>query len=321
MTGASDRDRAGDDADERVLVTGATGTVGRPLVARLAASPATVRVAARSPADAREWIGAEPPADAAEGLSADAADLEYVEFDLERPETWGATLADVDRLFLLIPPAVGVDPVREFASAAARMGVDHVVYLSILGAEKLPVLPHRRVEKHLARSGVAWTFLRASWFMQNLSEIHRPEIVERDELFVPAGDGVLSFTDARDVAAVAATVLTAAGHRNRAYDLTGPEALDFHDAAAVFTDVLDRPITYADPSRLAFARHMYRRGVPAGMVAFMTVEYSVVRLGWSGRTADDVETVLGRSPHTLRAFAEDHADAFRPAPERRDDGD
>ena len=123
---------------------------------------------------------------------------------------------------------------------------------------------------------------------------------------------MLSFTDARDVAGSAATVLTEPGHENRAYDLTGPAALDFREVAAVFSDVLDSPISYADPSRLTVARQMYRRGFSPGFVAFMTAEYSVVRLGFSGRTTDDVEALLGRPPRTVREFVADYADEFRP---------
>lgn len=282
----------------RVLVTGATGTVGEPLVRELLDAEPVVRVATRDPERARNEFGDGP---------------EYVEFDLGRPETWGAALAGADRLFLLYPPGSAVSDVREFADAADRTGVERAAFLSILGAEKLPVLPHRRIETHLAGTGIACTFLRASWFTQNLSEVHRAEIVERDEIFVPAGDGVLSFTDARDVAAAAATVLTEPGHGDRAYDLTGPAALDFDEVAEVFSDVLDRRIAYADPSRPAFARHMYRRGFSPGFVAFMIAEYSVVRLGFSGRTTDDVETLLGRPPRTVRDFVADYAEEFRAA--------
>ncbi|WP_363465180.1 SDR family oxidoreductase [Halogeometricum borinquense] len=279
----------------RILVTGATGTVGKPLVTRLLDTPVRVRVATTSPQTARERFG-DPP--------------EYVEFDFERPETWGSALEHTDRMFLLSPPAVGVTPVREFIDAADRVGVGHVAYLSILGAEKLPVLPHRRLEKHLVRANLAYTFLRASWFMQNLSGIHRPEITADDEIYIPAGDGRLGFIDASDVAAVVATVLTEPGYENRTLDLTGPESMDFDAVAAVFSDVLDRRITYADPSRFAFARHMYRRGVPTSMVVFMGIEYSIVRLGFSGRATDDVATVLDRPPRTVRQFVTDHAELF-----------
>lgn len=286
-----------DDDPGHILVTGATGTVGAPLAAQLLDADAPVRLAVRDPDAARERLG---------------GGGEYVEFDLARPETWGRALDGIDRLFVLIPPGVGLEPLRSFADAAARVGVAHVVYLSILGAEKLPVIPHRRFERHLAGTGMATTFLRASYFMQNLTGIHRPEIVERDEVYVPAGDGVLSFVDARDVAAVAAAALTEGGHRDTAYDLTGPAALDFHEVARVLREELDRGITYADPSRPAFAWQMYRRGVPLGMVAFMLAEYSVVRLGRSGRTTDTVERVLGRPPRSMRTFVADHVGEFRP---------
>ncbi|WP_458209363.1 NmrA family NAD(P)-binding protein [Haladaptatus sp. NG-SE-30] len=279
-----------------MLVIGATGTVGAPLVSRLLDAPVAVRIATRAPEKARERFG-------------DGA--EYTAFDLDHPETWGRVLENVGRMFLLVPPEVGVDPVRTFLDAASRVGIDHATYLSILGAEKLPILPHRRIERHLQGTGLTYTFLRASYFMQNLSEIHRPEIVERDEIFVPAGDGSLSFVDARDVAAVAATTLIEPGHENRAYDLTGPAALDFFSVADIFADTLGRPITYANPSRPAFARHMYQRGVPASLVTFMTIEYSVARLGSSGRTTIDVEAVLGRAPHTMRQFVRDYVDSFR----------
>lgn len=283
----------------RIVVTGATGTVGGPLVDRLLDRSVTVRIATRSPTEARDRFG-------------DGA--EYTEFDLSRPETWGQTLDDGDRLFLLLPPSVGLDSMREFVDAANRVGVEHVTFLSIIGAEKLPFLPHRRLEKHLQGTNMTWTFLRASYFMQNLSEIHRPEIVTHDEVFVPAGTGELSFVDARDVAAVAAVVLTDPGHENCVYELTGPDALDVVAVADIFSDVLDRQITYANPSRIEFAREMYRRGVSVGMVAFMTLEYSVVQLGRSGRITDDVKRPLGRPPTSMRQFVEDHTEDFRRQP-------
>jgi uncharacterized protein YbjT (DUF2867 family) len=283
----------------RVLVTGATGRVGSGVVAELTDAPVAVRVASRSPERAREQFGDCP---------------EYVEFDLARPETWGRALDGVSALFLLVPPATGVDPVREFVDAAGRVGVEHVVVLSVLGAEKLPVLPHRRVERHLEGAAPTYTFLRAAYFMQNLSGIHRREIVTREELFVPAGDGELGFLDARDVSAVAARALTEAGHENAAYDLTGPAALDFREVAAVFSSVLDRPIPYADPSRLTFARRMYARGVPLSMVAFMLAEYQVTRLGLSGRTTDTVARLLGREPTPMREFVADYRESFAPEP-------
>jgi len=277
-----------------VLVTGATGTVGSRVVAALAAADDPVRAAARDAARARE------------SLDADSA----VTFDFEKPETWGDALDAIDRLFLVRPPQLSrVGAITDFVDAAERVGVDHVVVLSVLGAGKNPLLPHRRIERHVEGTGLEWTFVRASFFMQNFLEEHREEV--RDGvLFVPAGDGTTSFVDARDVAAVAAAALTEPDHGGRAYDVTGPEALTYDEVAAVFSDVLDRPVTYANPSLPRFAWETYRRGTSLGKTLMMSGIYTTARFGLAGRVADDVRTVLGRDPIDFRTFVDDHASDF-----------
>ena len=281
---------------DRVLVTGATGTVGRNVVAALADRDVTVRSAVRDP-------------DAVAGDVAAAG--EVCPFDFAKPETWGDALADVDGVFLMRPPTANDDDLAAFVDAAARVGVDRVAYLSTLGAEKNVLIPHHRIEKRVAESGVDYTLLRASFFMQNLSEVHRADIVESDEIFVPAGRGETSFVDARDVGEAAAVALTESGHAGRAYDVTGPEAMDYEAVAAVFSDVLGRPITYPNPSLATFARRMYGRGHGLGFVALMCGIYTTARLGLAGRVSDDTGRLLGREPRSMRTFVEDYADEFR----------
>ncbi|MFC6975281.1 NmrA family NAD(P)-binding protein [Halomicroarcula sp. GCM10025709] len=281
----------------RVLVTAATGTVGRHVVAELAGTDVTVRAATRDPAAASERLDAD----------------EFVEFDFLRPETWGQALDGVDRLFLVRVPGVGVDETTAFADAAARVGVAYVVYLSALGAEKNPVIPHHRIERHLRTTGMGATFLRASFFMQNLNEVHGEDVRRRDELFVPAGDGATSFVDARDVGAAAAAVLADPAGAAGSYDLTGPEATDYAAVAAVFTDVLDRPIRYADPSIPTFVARWRARDEPLGFVLLLVGIYTTARLGLAGRVTDDLGALLGREPRTLREYVVDYAAEFRPA--------
>ncbi|MFW5965662.1 MAG: SDR family oxidoreductase [Halodesulfurarchaeum sp.] len=280
----------------RILVTGATGTVGSAVVPALEDEATTVRIASRRPEEARDAFG---------------ADVESVAFSYTRPETWGPSLEGVDAVFLVLPPGTGVDVIREFVDATARVGVEHVVFLSILGAETVPILPHRRIERHLVGSIVDHTFLRAAYFAQNLSGIHRPEIVERDEIFVPAGDGTMGIIDARDVGQVAATALVEPAHRNRAYTLTGPASVSFHEVAREASAVLEREIRYGDPSVVRFARRMYARGVAHTLIAFMIGEYTVTRLGLASRTTADVEAVLDRDARSIREFFEDHRSQFR----------
>lgn len=280
-----------------VLVTGATGTVGQYVVDVLTDRPCTVRAGVRDPRAAR---------------SAMPATAEVVAFDFEKPETWGPALADVEALFLVRPPAVSGSDVAEFAEAAARVGVGHITYLSALGAERNVLIPHHRIETRVAATDADHTLLRASFFMQNLLEVHRADIVHRDEIFVPAGEGATSFVDARDLGEIAAITLTESGHAGRAYDLTGPAALDYHEVAAVFSDVLDRHITYRNPSLPAFAARMRRRGEPLGFVLLLCGIYTTARLGLAGRVTPDSRRLLGREPRGMRTFVSDFADEFRP---------
>lgn len=282
----------------RIFVTGATGTVGSHVVERLRERDVTVRAGVRDVEQARRRFG---------------DDVECVAFDFRKPETWGAAFEDVDAMFLVRPPSMS-DVKRHLTpavDAAARVGVEHVVYLSVLGAEKNPLVPHHRVERHLRGADVTYTFLRASFFMQNLAEEHLEDVRERDEISVPAGDGATSFVDARDVAAVGVAALTEPGHENRAYDVTGPEALTYAEVAAVFSDVLGRCIEYARPGAVEFVRTQYRRGTPLGFALVMLAVYTTARVGLAGRVTDDVEEVLGRPPRTMREFVRDNADTFR----------
>lgn len=287
------------------LVTASTGTVGQHVVRALADREVRVRVGSRDPESARERFADE-----------ELDHCEFVAFDFTRPETWGRSLTDVDGVFLVRPPEVDASTVGAFAEAAARDGVTRLVYLSALGAEKNVLIPHHRIEKRITETDATYTLLRASFFMQNLLNVHAPDIVEHDEVFVPAGDGKTSFVDARDVGAVAATVLTEPGHENRAYDITGAEALDYGEVARVFSGVLGRPITYPKPSLVAFARRMRRRGQPLGFIALMCGIYTTARLGLATRVTPDTRRVLGREPRRMESFVEDYASGFRAESER-----
>lgn len=283
-----------------ILVTGVTGTVGQHVPGALDDRECTVRAGVRDPeAGSMEISGT----------------TDIVEFDFDKPDTWGGALADVDGLFLVRPPTVDATTIGEFAEAAARAGVGQIAYLSTLGAEKNVLIPHHRIEKRITSSGTGYTLLRASFFMQNLLDVHRTDIVENDEIFVPAGDGKTSFVDARDIGEVAATVLTEAGHQNRAYDITGPEALDYGEVASIFEDVLDRAITYPKPSLFQFGWRMAQRGNSLGFIALMCAIYTTARLGLAARVTTDAKRILDRDPRRMRAFVEDYKEDFRNDPD------
>jgi uncharacterized protein YbjT (DUF2867 family) len=161
------------------------------------------------------------------------------------------------------------------------------------------------VEQYLRACGAAYTFLRCSFFMQNLNTTHRAEICDRDEIYIPAGRARTSFIDVRDIGAVAALALTQPGHENQAYDLTGGEALDYYQVAALFSQVLGRKITYMDPSALAFFLRQTRK-FPLAYALVTTWLYLSTRGGMAERVTGEVRRLLGREPITLRRYIQDY---------------
>ncbi len=284
-----------------VLVTGAPGNVGTPLVEALLDLGARVRVAARDVDSARAVFG-------------DRADI--VRFDFADLSTFGA-FDGVDRMFLLRPPQIA-DVKRVIGPAidsARDRGVRHVVFLSIQGADRNRLVPHRKIEDHLRRSGLTWTFIRAAYFMQNLSTTHARDIQLRDEIYIPAGRrSRTAHVDARDVAAVAARALVDPTHEGQAYTPTGSAALTYDECAAILTEVLGRPIRNANPTPWHYWRRMAGRGMPAAMIAVTLGIYTAARFGLAAGLTDDVERLTGRPPISFDTFARDHSDAWAPRP-------
>ena len=161
-------------------------------------------------------------------------------------------------------------------------------------------------------SGMAWTFLRASFFMQNLNTTHRVEIRDENMLMMPAGHGKTSFIDGRDIAAVGVKALTESEHENKAYALTGSEALDYFTVADMLTKTLGRKITYRNPSIIAFARRMKAQGNPWAYVLVTTALYTTARLGMAAKITDETEPLLGHSPIQMRQYVEDYKQAWMP---------
>ena len=279
------------------LVTGARGNVGEVVARELLKSVEDVRLAVRAPTP---------------GVANE------VTFDFTDPATWARAFDGIESMFLVRPPAIG-NVKRDLlpAIAAARdAGVKHVVFLSLQGADRNKVVPHATVEAWLRKSGLDWTFVRASFFHQNLSTTHVEEVRDHDQILVPAGRGATAFVDAYDVGAVAAAALQdPALHRGRAWTITGPQALTYEQIASILTDELGRTIRYEQPGALRYMRHARRdMRMPWGMVAVTTAIYTTARLGMAAGLSDEVREILGREPIDFAEFAHRERTAWMPTP-------
>ena len=242
--------------------------------------------------------------------------MEPVWFDFSKPETFGPAFRGVRKVFLMRPPQIADVQKYMFPAldAAKAAGVEHVVFLSLIGIEQNKGVPHYRVEQYLLTSGLSYTFLRCSFFMQNLNTTHRAEIRDRDEIYVPVGRARTGFIDVRDIGAVAALALTQSGYENQAYDLTGGEALDYYQVAQLLTEVLGRRITYKHPSAPAFFFRQLQNKSPLVYALVTTWLYGNTRRGMADRITSEVERLLGRKPITLKQYLQDYHKAWLRSP-------
>jgi uncharacterized protein YbjT (DUF2867 family) len=272
-----------------IVVTGATGNVGRPLVQLLAAGGAHVT------AVARRISGVDVP----EGVRRQSANL-------AEPETLKPALDGADALFLL---AAGDHP-REIVDVARAGGVRRVVVLSSQGAGTRPAsYPHpRSFEDAVAGSGLAWTILRPGGFDSNTFAWVETVRAERT-VAAPFGDVALPTIDPADIAEVAAVVLGEAGHAGRTYTLTGPAPTSARQRAAAIGDVLGTPIRFVEQSRDE-ARAQMLRFMPEP-VADATLAILGAPLPAEQAVSPDVERVLGRPPRGFAEWAVRNIAAFR----------
>ena len=286
-----------------ILVTGATGKVGRELVRRLSESRAPFRALVRS-------------AGKAEAIR--EAGGEAVVGDLAAETAVAAALRGVDRFFLLtnsVPEQAAMEArLVEFAKAA---GVRRIVKLSSSGADAaeppLFLRLHRDAERHIEASGLAWTFLRPKFFMQNYLD-YAESIRTQGVVASPAGAGRHADVDARDVGEVAARVLTEEGHEGRAYELTGREAYALEDVARKIGTIRGRPVRFVD-----LPREEGRRALMASGESEWSAGAWIELLAWFQRgegttngsaVSLDVERILGRPPRTLDAFLRENIREF-----------
>lgn len=277
-----------------ILVTGATGNVGRPTVRELLERGADVRVFVRDRARL--------------GDVADKVDVVVGEFSDE--SALRSAMRGVERLYL---HAIGDanEEVSAAAAAARSEGVAHVVHLSSLsasmhGASAAQWFLER--EAIVTEAGFAWTMLRPGFFMSNVLR-WIPSI--RDDGVVRWLPGRFAPVDTRDVGAVAAAVLTEPGHEGKIYDLTGPEVMDSKKQVEILSDVLGRPIDFEEISvDDVIGAVRATTGAPESRIAFArAVAEALADDKWPIVT-DTVELVAGRPPGTFRQWCIDHAAAF-----------
>lgn len=284
-----------------ILITGASGTVGRSVLEEVVKTGKPVKAMYRSAEDARSA----PPGVAT--VIADFADKASLANALE----------GVDAIYLVCSPIPQlVELENNVIDACKQAGVAYLLLNSSLGAGDYPKsFPswHRKVEDKLKASGLGYTILRPNTFMQNMVTYYSESIRTQGAFYSSMGDAKISFIDVRDIAAAAANILTApAAHARQIYELDGPEAFSFGDVAAMISKIVGKPVQFVNIPEEAEGKAMLDLGMPEWQVnALLDLHryYTVEKKG--ANITPVLENVLGRSAIRMQQYLTDSKEAFR----------
>jgi uncharacterized protein YbjT (DUF2867 family) len=279
-----------------ILVTGATGNIGRELIPILLAAGQPICILVR---DERKVAHLDRCVERAVG-------------DLDNPETLIPAVKGVERIFLV---AYETQQDINMLEAAKRAGVQHIVKLSTLEAtdHKIQVGKwHYEREEMIRASGLEWTFLRPGMFMSNSIEWWADSIKSQGSVFFPGGKkGKVAPVDPRDVAKVAAAALTQPGHNGQAYELTGSELFSIGEMVGVISRVLGKPIQYVDIPPLAAKLFMLKTGMDKRLVNALMEMLKSLRRNEGAIVTDTVHRLTGQPPRTFEAWCREHSKAFQ----------
>jgi uncharacterized protein YbjT (DUF2867 family) len=285
----------------KIIVTGATGTVGSEVVKALHNKGYKVVAALHkgSSGQKREKITLQ--------------NVSFAEVDYSQPDTLDAIFEPGASLFMLTPYNPEQKQIAHtLASAALRKGISHIVLLSGFNVtDEKPIEIARSLiagEEAVKATGIPYTFLRACSFMQNFINYYGPQ--PDGNIYMPVGMAAMNFIDVRDIAKVAAIALTEPGHENKAYRLA-TVAHPIADIAAMLTEATGKTIRYVDVPAEAIAQGMRQYGVPEWMIEQNLELYAAAKEGRYTRTSTDFEQVTGKAPISFSTFTHDYREHFR----------
>ncbi len=278
-----------------ILVTGATGNVGKELVPQLLEAGERVRVFVRD-----------------RGKVADLdKSIEVVQGDLDRPDTIAAAVDGMSSIYLI---ASRTRQVEDILRTARQAGVRKIVKQSTIEAGAVPPLGpgkwHREQELLIEGSGLAWTHLRPTMMMVNTAAWWAESIRKQGCVWFPGGGGRVSPVAPGDIAAVAVAVLSQPSHEGRAYDVTGPALLTVYEMVSILSRVLGKPIQYQDVPETVAAEWMGKAGLPAYVQAGLVETLGALRRSQYAYVADTVERLTGRRGQSYEAWCREHVDLF-----------
>lgn len=289
---------------KKIVITGATGTIGTPTLAYLNALTAGTGTGI---------IACVRDLQQAVRIRSVSPKAEVRLLDFEDPATFAPALEGADILFLLRPPQLSdANIFRPFLQQAKTSGIEGIVFLSVQGADKQRFIPHARIEKIIRESGLPYIFLRPGYFMQNLTTTLAQDVSE-GTIMLPAGNAPFMWTDADNIGEVAAHVLLRFNEfDNSVFDITGSEPVSFSEAVSRINAATDSKLKYRNVNLLRFWQHRRAQGTPPEMIAVMIMLHFLPRIQKPPAISTAYCDITGKEPFTLAEFARREMSDYRP---------
>jgi uncharacterized protein YbjT (DUF2867 family) len=285
----------------KVLITGATGNVGKEVIKSLQNINHQLDIYA-----------------GVRNLTTDSHKLDnfkikFLQFDFTNSTTYKTALDGCSILFLLRPPQISevekyFNPI---INACKVKGVKHIVFLSVQGVEKSKIIPHHKIEKLIVDSKIPYTFLRPAYFMQNFTTTLHNDLVNKKRIYLPAGNAKFTLIDVRDIGLVSAIVITnTSQHINKSYELTCKEKLSFSEMAEKLSNILETDIQYISPNLFSFFLTKRKENTPTMMILVMIMLHYFPRFQKDPEITDWVEKIMDKQPTTFEQFITDNKKAL-----------
>jgi uncharacterized protein YbjT (DUF2867 family) len=278
---------------KKILITGATGNVGIEVIKSLGELNTDMHI----------FAGVRNVTHSGKLSSYPAVTLTL--FDFIDQKTYAAALKDCNILFLLRPPEI--TQVNEYfkplLTQVKLAGIEHIIFLSVQGADKSRLIPHHKIEKLIIKSGVPYTFLRPAYFMQNFTTTLRTDLVAHHEIFLPAGNARFTLIDVSDLGRVAAAIISKPeGFLNVAFDLTCSELLTFREMAKRLSQGLGVVIKYRSPNLLKFYLRKRKEKMSTELILVMIMLHYLPRFQRSPAISNYVKEITHVEPKSFERF-------------------
>lgn len=277
----------------KLLITGATGNVGIELIRSLTNKPIKnieIFAGVRNIKNAKKKILKE--------------NVDFRTFDFENKTSFSKALTNIDVLFLLRPPQIAnvkkyFEPLIEIAE---KQKVKHIIFLSVQGADKIKFIPHHKIENLIIKSKINYTFIRPSYFMQNLSTTLEEDLA-KDLIYLPAKDAQFNFIDILDIADFCAKIIIDfPNYKNEAYTLTGKNNYSFSDVKDLLNKIANKNVVYRSPTPVVFLLCQIFKGKSFSQSLVILMLHFLKRFQNTPEISDDFENIMKKSPRNLGDF-------------------